>query len=954
MSEPNKYIIVNGRDYPLTRVVNDCDVLGLCVPVAKGESLQSILRKLCAKINNIEIPTQVQADWNATQGVSQILNKPFIPSQYTDAQAISALTSILSGEFTTTGNTVSINQIDWSKITNVPALGLQTEEDPVWTLEKVNYYTKTETDTAFYPLHANPAGYLTGFTETDAIALTKTITINGETHTLGSNPNFTLAPSYTTENAQDDIGLILSSEFTYNDAAPSIAINQISWSKITGAPAFLTSYTETDPIWASEKANYFTKTQSDARYLQSFTETDPIFLASAAHTITSSNITNWNTAYGWGNHASAGYALASAIPTNNNQLSNGSGYITSSALTPYLTSATAASTYQPIGTYATASNSMAFTNKTGNISQWTNDAGYLTSSSGLSQPATQVVYGTGTGVTSSANYVYDATNVRIGLGMTPTNDIDISKTFNGNVGVGIKNPSTGTSAGATFQANNGTYTASYGILGTGYGGFGMLAASEAYLYTDQNINFMSNSATGILKFATGGNAETMRLNASGELQIGSATDLGAYKLQVTGSSIFTGSITASSALARGAVFSNTLVASANNDVLVGLDVAPAFTNGSFTGVTNLAARFTGNIRASSLANLGGLVYAADAAGTLSNTTNLVWDNANTQLNVNSTAYAQIEAKTTATANYAVIRAVAGSVSSNMTAYPSTFPVAVLAGNAGMGSGTNYVIFASSSVSSGGTGYIAFSPGGYQNEAARFLGNKRFLIGSTTDAGAYTLQNTGNFYNSGLLNNVGSFTAVSALARGAIFNNTLIAAANNDVMVGVDVVPVFTNGAFTGVANYALRVQGKLQVTTTTTTSHPFPSMTQAQRTALTMTSANDGDGVYQTDAAKGVYVYKDGVGWVGQIVRAISSISATTTIGSAAFTDYIYFCNGTFSLTQPTAVSNTNRYTYRNTGSGSITLNPTGAETINGASSLVIPSGNSIDLQSDGTGWWTV
>jgi hypothetical protein len=59
---------------------------------------------------------------------------------------------------------------------------------------------------------------------------------------------------------------------------------------------------------------------------------------------------------------------------------NPSGYITSSALSPYLTSATAASTYQPIGTYATASNSMSFTNKSGNISQWTNDSGYITSS----------------------------------------------------------------------------------------------------------------------------------------------------------------------------------------------------------------------------------------------------------------------------------------------------------------------------------------------------------------------------------------------------------------------------------------------------------------------------------------------------------------------------------------------------------------------------------------------
>jgi hypothetical protein len=44
-----------------------------------------------------------------------------------------------------------------------------------------------------------------------------------------------------------------------------------------------------------------------AGYLTSFTETDPIFSASPSFGITGTNITNWNTAFGWGNHASAGY-----------------------------------------------------------------------------------------------------------------------------------------------------------------------------------------------------------------------------------------------------------------------------------------------------------------------------------------------------------------------------------------------------------------------------------------------------------------------------------------------------------------------------------------------------------------------------------------------------------------------------------------------------------------------
>jgi hypothetical protein len=44
------------------------------------------------------------------------------------------------------------------------------------------------------------------------------------------------------------------------------------------------------------------------------TETDPIFVASSAHGITGSNITNWNTAYGWGNHAGL-YRPISWVPS---------------------------------------------------------------------------------------------------------------------------------------------------------------------------------------------------------------------------------------------------------------------------------------------------------------------------------------------------------------------------------------------------------------------------------------------------------------------------------------------------------------------------------------------------------------------------------------------------------------------------------------------------------------
>ena len=49
-----------------------------------------------------------------------------------------------------------------------------------------------------------------------------------------------------------------------------------------------------------------------AGYLTSYTETDPIYTASSWYS-TTNNSSNWNTAYSWGNHASAGYLTSGAI-----------------------------------------------------------------------------------------------------------------------------------------------------------------------------------------------------------------------------------------------------------------------------------------------------------------------------------------------------------------------------------------------------------------------------------------------------------------------------------------------------------------------------------------------------------------------------------------------------------------------------------------------------------------
>lgn len=86
------------------------------------------------------------------------------------------------------------------------------------------------------------------------------------------------------------------------------AFAAIDWSD---GPYFIK--TETDPTGGT---NYTITGTSQllsvpyalhAKTVASYTESDPVFVASPSNGITASNIIDWTSAYGWGNHGSAGY-----------------------------------------------------------------------------------------------------------------------------------------------------------------------------------------------------------------------------------------------------------------------------------------------------------------------------------------------------------------------------------------------------------------------------------------------------------------------------------------------------------------------------------------------------------------------------------------------------------------------------------------------------------------------
>jgi len=93
------------------------------------------------------------------------------------------------------------------------------------------------------------------------------------------------------------------------------------------------------------------------------------------------------------------------------------------------------------------------------------------------------------------------------------------------------------------------------------------------------------------------------------------------------------------------------------------------------------------------------------------------------------------------------------------------------------------------------------------------------------------------------------------------------------------------------------------------------------------------------------------------ISRSIFTITGSTTAGSNASTDYVYNGNtsGNITLTMPTAASNTNRYTIKNSNTGILTVSTTSSQTIDGVTAYYLNKQyQAIDLLSNNSNWFVV
>lgn len=90
------------------------------------------------------------------------------------------------------------------------------------------------------------------------------------------------------------------------------------------------------------------------------------------------------------------------------------------------------------------------------------------------------------------------------------------------------------------------------------------------------------------------------------------------------------------------------------------------------------------------------------------------------------------------------------------------------------------------------------------------------------------------------------------------------------------------------------------------------------------------------------------------ITRNVSSTAVDVTAGAAASTDYVIHASGAITITLPTAVGNTNKYTIIRTGISTVYIATTASQLINGVAAPLnlITQYASVDLISDNTGWY--
>jgi hypothetical protein len=262
-----------------------------------------------------------------------------------------------------------------------------------WTLDTSTYLTgitgsQVTTALGFTPYNStNPSGYISGITSgnvTTALGFTPYNATNPSGYISGiTSSNVTTALGYTPENSAlkgsangyaslDGSGLVPASQL------PSYVDDVLEYANLAGFPAtgatgkiYVALDTNKTYRWSGSAYVYITSGAVDSVA----GKTGVVSLASSD--VGLGNVENKSSATIRSEISSANVTGALGFTPYNS--TNPSGYITTSALSGYLTSATAASTYQPVGAYLTGITSSQVTTALGFTPyNSSNPSGYIT------------------------------------------------------------------------------------------------------------------------------------------------------------------------------------------------------------------------------------------------------------------------------------------------------------------------------------------------------------------------------------------------------------------------------------------------------------------------------------------------------------------------------------------------------------------------------------------------
>jgi hypothetical protein len=260
-----------------------------------------------------------------------------------------------------------LTSANWTTFNN--KLSSYTESDPLWNAASSSFLTITTAASTYVPLSATTSwnNAVTWASSSYAIATSN----NAWIEATGTN-----AFNYATQTAAK-IGTLTNlkwcssdgSKINCTEAAPTSGGGESSWSTSTGLVympvgtevliggsattsggyAFEVIGNSLIPGYATSGVlvNYPTLTFLGNNYVSTTTGLTYLTSALAASTYVPLSATGtWNTAYSWGNHATAGYLTTSSAATNYISTTTGLTYLTSAlAAQTYLATGTAASTY---------------------------------------------------------------------------------------------------------------------------------------------------------------------------------------------------------------------------------------------------------------------------------------------------------------------------------------------------------------------------------------------------------------------------------------------------------------------------------------------------------------------------------------------------------------------------------------------------------------------------------